>query len=193
MKAEYRSAIRSRKLINAALADLLQEKALDKITVSDVVRKAEINRGTFYAHYKDVRDVIDHLIRQTFTCIFSAIQELPGELSDVSSMLLERVRAVIESDLDFYRKVMTSSAVSILQEQLMDVVLDYFRQHEHTLFGGSYKEYEMLIRFCAGGLCTLYIDWFAGRLPITLDELTAQSAIMLRNALSGVERPKQYN
>ena len=30
-KAEYRSAVRSRQLINAALADLLQEKALEKI------------------------------------------------------------------------------------------------------------------------------------------------------------------
>ena len=29
-KAEYRSAVRSRKLINAALGDLLQEKPLDR-------------------------------------------------------------------------------------------------------------------------------------------------------------------
>ena len=49
-KAEYRSAIRSRKLINEALADLLTEKPLDKITVTDVVSRADINRGTFYAH-----------------------------------------------------------------------------------------------------------------------------------------------
>lgn len=46
-KAEYRSSIRSKQLINAALADLLQEKPLDKITVTDVVRRAGINRGTF--------------------------------------------------------------------------------------------------------------------------------------------------
>ena len=36
-KAEYRSAVRSRKLINDALADMLIEKPLDKITVTDVV------------------------------------------------------------------------------------------------------------------------------------------------------------
>ena len=44
-KAEYRSAIRSKRLINDALADLLQEKPLDKITVTDVVNRADINRG----------------------------------------------------------------------------------------------------------------------------------------------------
>ena len=50
-KAEYRSAVRSRQLINAALADLLQEKALEKITVTDIVRRAGINRGTFYRQH----------------------------------------------------------------------------------------------------------------------------------------------
>jgi len=51
-KAEYRSAVRSRRLIHTALADLLLEKPLDKITVTDVVNRAEINRGTFYLHYR---------------------------------------------------------------------------------------------------------------------------------------------
>ena len=68
-KAEYRSAVRSRKLIKAALADLLQEKPLDKITVTDVVNRAQINRGTFYAHYTDIPDVIHHLIQHTFSNI----------------------------------------------------------------------------------------------------------------------------
>ena len=46
-RAEYRSAIRSRKLINAALADLLQEKPLDKITVTDVVNRARSTGAPF--------------------------------------------------------------------------------------------------------------------------------------------------
>ena len=66
-KAEYRSAIRSRKLINEALVDLLLEKQLDKITVTDVVKRAEINRGTFYAHYKDIKDVINHWVEEAFS------------------------------------------------------------------------------------------------------------------------------
>lgn len=48
-KAEYKSAIRSRRMIQHALVELLQEKELDKITVTDIVTRADINRGTFYA------------------------------------------------------------------------------------------------------------------------------------------------
>jgi restriction endonuclease len=46
-KAEYRSSLRSKKLISKALANLLTEKPLDQITVTDVVSRADINRGTF--------------------------------------------------------------------------------------------------------------------------------------------------
>ena len=60
-KAEYRSAIRSRKLIMQAFIKLMQEKDLEKITVTDVITLADINRGTFYAHYQDIRAVIEQI------------------------------------------------------------------------------------------------------------------------------------
>ena len=48
-KAEYRNALRSKALIKDSFVTLMQAKPLEKITVTDVVNKAQINRGTFYA------------------------------------------------------------------------------------------------------------------------------------------------
>ena len=122
-KAEYRSAIRSRKLINAALADLLQEKPLDKITVTDVVNRAQINRGTFYAHYADIPDVIHHVIQQTFSQIQEALSGQDYAATEIPKVLLSRIQAFLEEDLDFYRKIMSSSAAPLMQEQLVRSVL----------------------------------------------------------------------
>ena len=36
-------------------------EGLQSITVTDVVREADINRGTFYAHYRDVYDLRDKI------------------------------------------------------------------------------------------------------------------------------------
>ena len=47
-KKEYRSALRSRKMIRQAFFELLKEKSFEKITVTDVVKKADVNRSTFY-------------------------------------------------------------------------------------------------------------------------------------------------
>ena len=60
-KAEYKSAIRSRKLIRTAFVELMQEKDTDKITVTDIVKRADINRGTFYAHYSDTHAVLEQI------------------------------------------------------------------------------------------------------------------------------------
>lgn len=53
--------MRSRKLICDALLELLDEKPLEKITVTDIAKRADVNRGTFYLHYDSVNDVISEL------------------------------------------------------------------------------------------------------------------------------------
>lgn len=64
-KAEYRSAIRSKKLIRHAFVELVLEKDLEKITVKNIVERAEISRGTFYAHYSDMYAVIEEIENET--------------------------------------------------------------------------------------------------------------------------------
>ena len=183
-KAEYRSALRSRKLIIDALADILQEKPLDKITVTEVVARAGINRGTFYAHYTDIPDVIQHLIQDTFTKIRTAISQDPGQLHKLPEVLLSRIWEILSENMDFYRKVMASSTASLMQQQLVEFMIQYLLDNEEIFSPGSHREYELTIRFCAGGLSNLYRDWFSGKLDMPLETLTAQAAQMLRGVLN---------
>lgn len=182
-KAEYRSAIRSRKLINEALADLLMEKPLDRITVTDVVSRADINRGTFYAHYKDIPDVVDHLIQQTFSAIRAAVTEQPVTADNVGIVLLGTVQKILEEDMDFYQKILRSSASSILHEQLVQIVLEFMLEHKDRFYPGSQEEYRIAIGFCAGGLSNLYRDWFSGKLSCTLTELTQMGDQLVRKLI----------
>ena len=56
-KAEYRSAIRSKRMIKQAFLSLIKEKDISKITVTELVERADLNRATFYAHYPDIYGV----------------------------------------------------------------------------------------------------------------------------------------
>ena len=185
-KAEYRSAIRSRKLINDALADLLTEKPLDKITVTDVVNRADINRGTFYAHYKDIPDVVDHLIQQTFAAIRDALITQTRTPSDIGATLLSTIQGILEEDLSFYQKILNSSAASIMHEQLVSVVLDFMLEHKERFYPGSQEGYQTAIRFCAGGLSNLYRDWFSGKLPYSLSELTQKGDVLIQKIIGNM-------
>lgn len=178
-KAEYRSAIRSRRLIKEALADLLQEKPLDRITVTDIVNRAQINRGTFYAHYTDIPDVISHLIQETFSTIQEVLSLQNISFSEIPHALLSRIQHILESDLDFYRKILNSNASALMTEQLVQVTLEYLLQHEQEFGIPEHDQFVLMIRFCAGGLSNLYRDWFSGKLPISLSELTSRSEELL--------------
>ena len=75
-KKEYRSAIRSRRFIRQAFLELLKEKRFDKITVTDIVNRADINRSTFYAHYTDVKALIEEIQYEIVDRSISLIKEI---------------------------------------------------------------------------------------------------------------------
>lgn len=54
----------TQRVIRESLLSLMQQKPFTKITVTEVCRVSEINRGTFYLHYYDLDDVLDDIIRE---------------------------------------------------------------------------------------------------------------------------------
>lgn len=53
---------------------ILKEKELDKITVSDVIKKAGIVRSTFYNHYKNIPALVTAIEDKTIHDIFSLME-----------------------------------------------------------------------------------------------------------------------
>ena len=62
----------SQEKIEKAFAELLQTREMKEITVSDLIKMAELNRSTFYANYIDIFDLADKLRAK-----------LEGEFSDL--------------------------------------------------------------------------------------------------------------
>ncbi len=59
---------RSRAALRAAMVDLVSDREYEKITVADVLLRADVARGTFYSHYADrdalFGDAVAHLTEQ---------------------------------------------------------------------------------------------------------------------------------
>lgn len=49
----------SRERIEKIFIDLLQSREITKISVSDICKRARLNRSTFYANYADIYDLAD--------------------------------------------------------------------------------------------------------------------------------------
>lgn len=49
--------LNTKETITRVFSELLKEKSIDEISVTEICQKAKINRGTFYSHYKDPYDL----------------------------------------------------------------------------------------------------------------------------------------
>ena len=68
METKERKEDRRTKYTRQAIKDtflaLLEKKNFSKITVTEICKLAEINRGTFYLHYYDMDDVLDDILTE---------------------------------------------------------------------------------------------------------------------------------
>ena len=97
-----RRIARTKFAIQDALVTLIKEKGFDSITVSDIVARANINRGTFYLHYQDKFDLLEKTeaeILKEIQQIFLQANSLPTtdlnkaeQLQRLIIMLLEYVK-----------------------------------------------------------------------------------------------------
>jgi AcrR family transcriptional regulator len=55
---EDRRVRRTRRLLREALLGLLRERGYDRVTVQDVLDRADLGRATFYAHFRDKDDLL---------------------------------------------------------------------------------------------------------------------------------------
>ncbi|CAI6086560.1 TetR/AcrR family transcriptional regulator [Cohnella sp. JJ-181] len=74
-KLDRRKA-RTRQLLHDALMALLAEKNAEAITVTDVTERADINRGTFYLHYRDVGDMLQQLKDGVYDGVRACVERL---------------------------------------------------------------------------------------------------------------------
>lgn len=80
-----RRTIRTKKMIRSALAELIDKKGFNNISVTDLTQRADINRGTFYLHYVDKYDLLEKIENE----IIQEIEEETKHLDSVNMMNID--------------------------------------------------------------------------------------------------------
>ena len=111
---ESRRVKLTKRLIKEAFIELLEEKPLAKVTVTDVCSIAEINRSTFYAYYEDVPS----LMREIQEDVISRIPT-PESLPDVINSL-ERFLDLMVPLFDYIQKNSKLFNVLVVQAECDD-------------------------------------------------------------------------
>lgn len=181
-KAEYRSSIRSRRMIREAYAELSKEKDIAKITVTDIVRRADLNRATFYAHYPDVRGVTEEVENEVIEKMFDILKDFQYAhfFNDPMPLFLKANR-FLEQDLEFYRTLICTNGSEQFLRKLKKVFSDYMLNHSDIPEELRHSQMiQLRVGYAAGGIVNLYQQWFQGELDCSLNDIAAEISTLLK-------------
>jgi len=72
--------------IISAAAELFEKKSVHKITVSDIVKKAGVAKGTFYIHFESKDELVWHFLEHELDSAFVWFDKLIGKGYDKESI-----------------------------------------------------------------------------------------------------------
>ncbi len=171
-KSTHKNAARSRHLIKQAFAELLNEKDLAKITVTDIVERANISRGTFYAHYLDVYDLYAAIQSNIVEAINETINEVGVDniILDPGDVIRESIQ-FLNQNKNYYKLFLTSSHGENLIRRIISLAEEMFELEISALFTGEKAaEHICHLYYTLGGFRNILIHWFYDNMDITSEQ-----------------------
>lgn len=176
MEKELDQRVRMTKLLlRRGLIGLLEQKQLKDISVTELCRLSGINRGTFYAHYKDIDDLHRSIEEEVFAEIQKTLDAHPihpaGYRAEKEQSIYYAVYDFLEHSGDLRSLLMNSQAYNPLLQKLLAIGYEKFASEYRKLHPGPEEDQiRFTFEFVAAGLLSLLKEWIAGgrREPVEL-------------------------
>lgn len=91
-----RRILRTQKKLKTALLDLLKEKELHELSVTEVAKYADCNRVTFYSHFKDLNALLAAIVDDHLNSLVSYFRKSFQDRERFSSTDVQRHLSIFE-------------------------------------------------------------------------------------------------
>lgn len=146
---------KSKRNIIYAFTELRSHKELKKITVTELCRKAEVNKSTFYSHYHDIYDLSDRLENDLVKDIVDSIHHPENIFDNPEAFTLELFKAYMAKD-ELIQILFSGTRSLFLPQKLVgglkDLIFQYHPEYQNDpeknilfsfkIYGGYYAYIE---------------------------------------------------
>lgn len=167
----------TRAALREALIDLCAVKPLTAIHVTDVCRQADINRSTFYLHYKDINE----LLRATENAIIEEMRQGIADTPLTSDDFVQRLNELKKDTriLHFMRTLISEQGDPHFMYAMQRLTYEAFQLHYASFPQADDRAKRLIYAFVVSGTAAALIAWMRGDAP----ELSAEQAVRTINAL----------
>lgn len=175
-----RRIARTRAALRDALMTLIVEKGFETITIQEIVDRANVNRATFYLHFKDKDELLYQSMAEVYDQLVSTMKFSPsgaerGEQDDWMPYKGADDWRHVAAHADFYRVLLSEkgSAAFVLKVRryLADVIARDLEKTAKAM--GIQPKYpiDILAYVCAGAQIGTMTWWIENDMPISPEQM----------------------
>ncbi|MFV0413203.1 MAG: TetR/AcrR family transcriptional regulator [Oscillospiraceae bacterium] len=170
-------------LLRSTLAELLQKKELKNISVSELTGLADMNRGTFYLHYKDIYDLFEQIENEAieeFTLIIARYKR--QEPSSWGNIMLDLFKYIAANGSTF--RAILKTGESTFLTKIVEMNRPKTPEEWRGLFpGGKPEYYDYYFAFFTSGCVEMARAWFDKGMPESAEKMARLTQSMMENSI----------
>ena len=162
------SSVKTRNLIKLTFAELINEKKqLDKVTVTELVKRANLTRSTFYTHYDNIYEVANDYQLQTIELLCSEDLCLYSK-QDILNYF-DNIIQCLKDNEDIYKLLLSADDSLLFLEKLKKIASNKIYDALKSEYNDKYLE--LNISFLMNGILMEILKYFRNESQYTLDEI----------------------
>lgn len=181
IRKEDRRVVFTKMILRQSMFEIIKEKPVDKITVTELCRKAGINRNTFYTHYSSPRDVLGE-IQNEFTqqLLFVLGNNITGSVHDIVCEIFNVISQNKELCKIFFSSHGDSEFVNNIILSCKGKVLDEWKK---TGIRIPHEKSDMIFSFIVEGSLAVIKYWILNDIEMSYKEISELINTLTNNGI----------
>lgn len=184
-KKTDRRVIKTKRAIRNAFAQLLAQKDINDVTITDVANLADVNRKTVYNYYAGTYEILDEMENDLVAAFSAVLGEL--ERKDIASPyeIFHKLTEVINADFDFYSKLIGIDANFQLTRKLATMLRVRINRILSEKIPDRNKA-NLISDYVTSGMLVAYRGWFHSDRSQSLEEFSREVGTLVFSGINGL-------
>ena len=180
----------TKQLLRHSLTGLLTEKPLSRITVKELCERANLNRGTFYAHYADVYDLMEQIESELSANFVAAIEPMLSSIGQPTPpKVTKKVFECIEANADLCRVTIGPYGNTEFAHELIRACRERCIQSCVQYYPNAARwQIDAYFSFVTGGCFALMKQWLCGNMTESSSTLADAAETIMEKGVAFLQQ-----
>lgn len=165
--------------IKKSFMEILEQKNFSEITISEIVQRANYNRGTFYAHFESKDDLLEKIIQET---LMEMVKVIRHPYASEKFVNMEELNPDSLAIFQYFKEnhylyhILLSNHIQVDFRYRMANAIEQLFKEEYQYDENEIKgvDIHLFYTYRAHGIVGIIIHWIEDNYPQTIEYMSRQ-------------------